>query len=131
MLTRLVGRLRKTVTVTAAPKRFSFASARREAAIDTTVRVGADGRILGFGDSGATIQGQVMPVFGPGESATVAVDEQALVALCRRGFALVLGPWPVLRPRVVVRGAKRWGVPQEIFLRALREAGAEIVEFTD
>jgi hypothetical protein len=131
MLTRLVGRLRKTVTVTAAPKRFSFASGRREATINTTVRVGADGRILGFGDSGPTIQGQVMPVFGPGESATVAVDEQALVALCRRGFALVLGPLPGLRPRVVVRGTKRWDVPQEVFLRALRVAGAETVDFTD
>jgi hypothetical protein len=131
MLTRLVGKLRKTVTVTAAPQRFSFASARREAAIDTSVQVGADGRILGFGDSGATIQGQVRPVFSPGASTTVAVDEQALVALCRRGFQLVLGPWPVLRPRVVVRGAKRWGVPQEIFLRAFRNAGAETVEFTD
>jgi hypothetical protein len=131
MLTRLIGRLRKTVTVTAAPTRFSFASARHEAAIDATVRVGADGRILGFGDSGPTIQGQVRPVFSPGASATVAVDEQALVALCRRGFALVLGPWPGLRPRVVVRGAERWGVPQKIFLRALRDAGAETVEFTD
>lgn len=130
MLSGLVRRLRRTVTVTAAPKRFSFASARREAAIDATVRVGADGRILGFGDSGA-IQGQVMPVFGPGASATVAVDEQALAALCRRGFALVLGPWPGLRPRVVVRGAQRCGVPQEIFLRALRQAGAKTVEFTD
>jgi hypothetical protein len=131
MLTRLIGRLRNTVTITAAAKRFSFASARRAAAIDTTLRVGADGRILGFGDSGGAMQGQVMPVFGPGESATVAVDERALVALCRRGFALVLGPWPVLRPRVVVRDARRCGVPREIFLRALREAGAETVEFTD
>ena len=131
VLTRLVGRLRKTVTVTAAPKRFGFASEGREAAIDTTLRVAADGRILGFGDAGAKIEGQAMPVFNPPESATAVVNEQALVALCRRGFALVLGPWPGLRPRVVVRGAKRCGVPQEVFLRALWEAGAETVEFTD
>ena len=131
MLTRLVEKLRKTVTVTVAPQRFSFASARREAVIDTTIRVSADGRIVGFGDAGPTSQGQVRPVFSPGALAAVAVDEQALVALCRRGFALVLGSGPKLRPRVVVRGAQRWGIPEERFVRALRAAGAETVEFTD
>ena len=131
MLTRLLGKLRKTVGLTAAPQRFGFASGRREAAIDTTVRVNSDGRIVGFGDAGPTTPGQLKPVFSPGASATVAVDEQALVALCRRGFALVLGPGPKLKPRVVVRGAERWGVPKDIFVRALREAGAETVEFTD
>ena len=131
MLTRLFDRLRKTVTVTIAPGKFSFASAPREAAIDTTVRVGAGGRILGFGDAGPTIQTQLRPIFTPGPSAAVAVDEPALVALCRRGFSLVLGPGLNLRPRVVVRGARRAGLPQETLLRALRNAGAETVELSD
>jgi len=131
MLTRLVGKLRKTVTVTVAPQRFSFASAPREAAIDTTVRVNANGRIVDFGDSGATMEGQLRPVFSPRTSTTVDVDEQALVALCRRGFALVLGSGLKLRPRVVVRGAQRCGVPETIFVRALRDAGAETIEFID
>ena len=123
--------MRKTVTVTATPERITFASARREAAIETAVRIGADGRILGFGDSGARSEGQRRPLFSPGASETAAVDEKALVVLCRRGFALVLGPWPGLRPRVVVRGAKRWGFPRQALVRALQSAGAEAVEFAD
>lgn len=131
MLTRLIGRLRKTVTVTVAAERFSFASAGREATLDTTLRVTPDGRILGFGDAGATNKGRAMPVFISERAATAVVDEQALAALCRRGFASVLGPWPGLRPRVVIRGNRQCGVPQEVLLRALWDAGAETVEFTD
>lgn len=78
MLSRLFEKLRKTVILTTAPQRFSFASAPRHAEIDTTVRVGANGRIVGFGDSGPTTQGQLRPIFGPSASAAVGVDEQAL-----------------------------------------------------
>ncbi|HEU5183409.1 MAG TPA: hypothetical protein VFU01_02500 [Gemmatimonadaceae bacterium] len=131
MLTGLLGKLRKTVTLTVTPQRFSFASPPREAAIDATVRVSADGRIVGFGDSGPATQGQLRPVFSPGASGAVTANEQALVALCRRGFALVLGQGLKLRPRAIVRGAERCGVPKGIFTRVLREAGAETVEFID
>ena len=41
---------------------------RREAAIETAVRVGAGGRILGFDDRGSRIEGQVRPVFSPDAS---------------------------------------------------------------
>ena len=129
MLDRLLASLRKTITITAAPETFRFASAMREVSIDTALRVAPDGRILGFGESGVTSDGQVqvMRLFTAGGA---EVDERAMVALCRRGLALTLGPLG-MRPRVLVRGAKRVPVRPEVFARALREAGAATVEFTD
>lgn len=128
MLSRLIASLQKTITVTAAPERFRFASAGREAVIDTVLRVAPDGRILGFGAGAGTSEGQVIRLLTSGG---VAVDERALEALCRRGLALALGPWGIVRPRVVVRGSKQVPVSAEVFARVLRAAGAATVEFAD
>ncbi|HVE78156.1 MAG TPA: hypothetical protein VNA89_04825 [Gemmatimonadaceae bacterium] len=125
---RLLARLQQTVAVSVTRERVGFASARREVTIDAAVRVAPDGRILGFGARGAAGGAQVMPLFPPGAS---DVDERALVALCRRGLALALGPWGLLRPRVVVRGAERVQLSAATLARALRAAGAATVELVD
>lgn len=127
MLRRLLASIQKTIVLTAAPERFEFASDRGNATLDTAVRVAPDGRIVGFGTAAATDNETVLHLFPPVAN---AVDERALQALCRNGLALALGPWG-LRPRVVVRGARRVPVPQEVFVRVLRAAGAAMVEFAD
>lgn len=127
MLRRLLAPLQKTVAVTVACERLGFAAAGREVTIDAAVRVAPDGRILGFGGRGAAGDEEVRRLFPPGGG----VDERALVALCRRGLALVLGPWIVVRPRVVVRRAAQADISPEVLSRALGAAGAAAVEFVD
>ena len=130
MLRRLAASLQKTILLTAAPERFTFASAGRQATLDTALRVGPDGRIVGFGEAGGADAAQVLRLFGSGGGVT---DERALTAFCRHGLAQALGPWAPLavRPRVVVRGVERVGVAPEVFARVLRAAGAMTVEFVD
>ena len=127
MLRRLLASLQKTIVLTASPERFEFASNRGVTSLDTAVRVAADGRIVGFGASAVRDEGKVLQLFNPPAS---TVDERALQALCRNGLASALGPWG-LRPRVVVRGARRVPVSREILARVLRAAGAAAVEFAD
>jgi hypothetical protein len=120
--------LLKTVTLTPALESFRFAVAGREATIETAVRVGSGGRIVGFGDRARVDGTEVLPLFPSGGG---TVDERVLGLVCRRGLALALGPWTILRPRVVVRGVEGVQISREAFTRALQAAGALTVEFTD
>lgn len=92
--------------------------------IESALQVGADGQILGFGRARATANAGIIELF---PSNAPSPDEDAFVALFRRGLALTLGPWTLLRPRVVVQCGEGVEASSTLLERALRAAGASEV----
>ena len=126
MLRRIAGRLRPTVTVSVTRERFTFATESRTTTIDSAIQVATDGRIRGFGRTNVAADTQVVELFLPDGS---AANERAMFVLCRRGLSLTLGPWGILRPRVLVHRAEEVASAATVVERSLRAAGARVVIF--